>query len=88
MKRHPLLLIPFVFATLSFIAHAGTPPPSVSDESGPLRPVGSVSASGASNLDDLEAKLAEKAREQGALAWRINAANGSNKMSGTAIIYK
>ncbi|HBR7309922.1 TPA: DUF1471 domain-containing protein [Klebsiella aerogenes] len=55
---------------------------------GPLRPSGSVSASGASTLDDLQAQLAQKAHQQGAIAWRINAAGGGNKLAGTAIIYK
>ena len=55
---------------------------------GPLRPSGSVSASGASTLDDLQAQLAQKAHQQGAIAWRINAAGGGNKLAGSAIIYK
>ncbi|MGP7883131.1 DUF1471 domain-containing protein [Raoultella planticola] len=39
-------------------------------------------------MDDLQAKLAEKAHQKGAIAWRINSASSANKMSGTAIIYK
>ncbi|WP_434643013.1 DUF1471 domain-containing protein [Klebsiella sp. I138] len=88
MKRNLLLLTTIALAAVSFIVQAEiSPPPSVV-ESGPLRPAGTVSASGASNLDDLQAKLAEKAHEKGAIAWRINSAGGANKMSGTAIIYK
>ena len=84
MKRNLLLLTAIAIVLTSFIAQAAPSPV----ESGPLRPAGTVSASGASNLDDLQAKLAEKAHQKGAIAWRINSAGGANKMSGTAIIYK
>ena len=84
MKRNLLLLTAITLAATSFIAQAAPSPV----ESGPLRPAGTVSASGASNLDDLQAKLAEKAHQKGAIAWRINSASSANKMSGTAIIYK
>ncbi|HCX5702127.1 TPA: DUF1471 domain-containing protein, partial [Escherichia coli] len=47
-----------------------------------------VSATGASNLSDLEDKLAEKAREQGAKGYVINSAGGNDQMFGTATIYK
>lgn len=55
---------------------------------GPLRPVGTVSAFGASTLDDLAAALADKAHRQGAIAWRINAASSGNRLYGSAIIYQ
>lgn len=57
-------------------------------DSGQLRPAGTVSATGASNLSDLEDKLAEKAREQGAKGYVINSAGGNDQMFGTATIYK
>ncbi|AYN26932.1 MULTISPECIES: DUF1471 family periplasmic protein McbA [Buttiauxella] len=53
-----------------------------------LRPAGTVSVSGAANLDDLEAKLGEKAKEEGAKGFVVNSASGENKMFGTATIYK
>lgn len=37
---------------------------------------------------DLEDKLAEKAREQGAKGYVINSAGGNDQMFGTATIYK
>ncbi len=55
-------------------------------DSGQLRPTGTVSATGASNLSDLEDKLAEKAREQGAKGYVINSAGGNDQMFGTATI--
>jgi MqsR-controlled colanic acid and biofilm protein A len=58
------------------------------DNSGQLRPAGTVSVSGASNLDDLQSKLAEKARQEGAKGYTVDSASGDNKMFGTATIYK
>ncbi len=88
MKRNLLLLTAITLASTSFIAQAGSSPLPSTVESGPLRTAGTVPASGASNLDDLQAKLAEKAHQKEAIAWRINSASSANKMSGTAIIYK
>ena len=64
------------------------PPTPVLLYAGPLRPVGTVSAFGASTLDDLAAALADKAHRQGAIAWRINAASSGNRLYGSAIIYQ
>ena len=63
------------------------PPTPVLPYAGPLRPVGTVSASGASTLDDLVAALADKAHRQ-AIAWRVNAASSGNRLHGSAIIYQ
>ncbi|AIR04102.1 MULTISPECIES: YdgH/BhsA/McbA-like domain containing protein [Cedecea] len=54
---------------------------------GQMQPIGTVTAK-ASNLDDLQAKLAEKAKEQGATGYVINSAGGDNHLYGTATIYK
>ncbi|TNV21567.1 DUF1471 domain-containing protein [Buttiauxella sp. B2] len=59
-----------------------------SDNTGPLRPAGTVSVSGAANLDDLQAKLGEKAKEEGAKGFVVNSASGDKRMFGTATIYK
>ncbi|WP_159870601.1 MULTISPECIES: DUF1471 domain-containing protein [unclassified Raoultella] len=87
MRRSLLLLATVALAAASFTAQPAAPLSAPAD-TGPLRPSGTVSASGASNLDDLQAQLAQKAHQQGAIAWRINAAGGTNRMAGTAIIYK
>jgi MqsR-controlled colanic acid and biofilm protein A len=60
----------------------------MNNQTGQLRPVGTVSANNARNLDDLQDKLAEKAKEQGATGFVINSAGGDNHMYGTATIYK
>ena len=53
-----------------------------------LRPAGTVSVTGAANLDDLQSKLAEKAHQEGAKGFVVNSAGGENRMFGTATIYK
>ncbi|NRE97805.1 DUF1471 domain-containing protein [Klebsiella variicola] len=77
-------------AALSAHATAASPlpPTPVLPYARPLRPVGTVSASGASTLDDLVAALADKAHRQGAIAWRVNAASSGNRLHGSAIIYQ
>lgn len=77
-------------AALTAHATAASPLPltPVLPYAGPLRPVGTVSASGASTLDDLVAALADKAHRQGAIAWRVNAASSGNRLHGSAIIYQ
>ncbi|MCF6688472.1 DUF1471 domain-containing protein [Raoultella terrigena] len=87
MRRSLLLLATVALAAASFTARPAAALSAPAD-TGPLRPSGTVSASGASNLDDLQAQLAQKAHQQGAIAWRINSAGGTNRMAGTAIIYK
>lgn len=87
MRKSLLLFATIALAAASFTAQAAAPLSAPADP-GPLRPSGTVSASGASNLDDLQAQLAQKAHQQGAIAWRINSAGGTNRMSGIAIIYK
>ncbi|OJQ95893.1 DUF1471 family periplasmic protein McbA [Escherichia coli] len=83
MKKCLTLLIATVLSGISLTAYAAS-----NLDSGQLRPAGTVSATGASNLSDLEDKLAEKAREQGAKGYVINSAGGNDQMFGTATIYK
>ena len=54
----------------------------------PFRPVGTVTASGASNLDDLQQQLAKKAHEAGAIAFVVDVAGGKNKLFGSATLYR
>ena len=49
-----------------------------SNDTSQLRAAGTVSVSRASNLDDLQDKLAEKARQEGAKGFVVNAAGGDN----------
>lgn len=76
------MLSAFTFASLA------APPPLTESDTGQLRPAGTVSVTGATNLDELQSQLAEKASQQGARGYSINSAGGTNKMYGTATIYK
>ncbi|RAU35445.1 DUF1471 family periplasmic protein McbA [Enterobacter sp. ECC-175] len=88
MKKYlTLAVLAGTLATASFSA-LSVESLTTSTDTGQLRPAGTVSVSRASNLDDLQDKLAEKAREQGAKGYVVNAAGGDNHMYGTATIYK
>lgn len=72
-----------VVATLaaSFSSFAATTPAVDSQK------IGTVSVSGASNLDNLQAQLQEKAQQSGAKSIRIISAGGDNKLFGVAEMY-
>ncbi|ANZ48477.1 hypothetical protein BIZ78_gp098 [Erwinia phage vB_EamM_Caitlin] len=48
---------------------------------------GTVQVSGKSTLEEVTAALAEKAEAEGAVAFRVTAAGGNNKMFGNAVYY-
>ena len=88
MKKYlTLVVIAAALTTASFSAMAVQSLTQSTDTS-QLRPAGTVSVSRASNLDDLQDKLAEKARQEGAKGYEINSASGNNNLFGTATIYK
>lgn len=86
MKKCLALLIATTLASVTFAASAAQP--LSSPDTGQLQMAGTVSATGATNLSELEDKLAEKAHEQGAKGFVMNSAGGKNQMYGTATIYK
>lgn len=86
MKTGLAVLVASAFAAVTFTASAAQP--LSSPDAGQLRAAGTVSATGANNLSELEDKLAEKAKEQGATGFVVNSAGGKNQMYGTATIYK
>lgn len=86
MKKYLVMLAAASLAGASFTAWSIE---SLSNgDTSQLKPAGTVQVSGASNLDDLQDKLAEKAREQGAKGYVVNSASGDDRMFGTATIYK
>lgn len=48
---------------------------------------GTVQVSGKSTLDEVTRALAELAEAEGAVAFRVTAAGGNNKMFGNAVYY-
>ena len=88
MKKYlTLVVIASALTTASFSAMAGQSLTQSTDTS-QLQPAGAVSVRRASNLDDLQNKLAEKARQEGEKGFVVNSAGGDNHMYGTATIYK
>ena len=87
MKSVIILATAAALTLLSFSATAD-PHQLNPNNTGQLRPSGTVSVSGANDFEDLQSKLAEKAQEQGAKGFVVNSASGENKMFGTATIYK
>ena len=87
MKKYLAMAAAVAFSAMTVSAFAA-PQQLMRDDTGTLRPAGTVSAHGALSLDDLQDELAEKAREQGAKGFVIDAAGGENQMYGTATIYK
>ena len=86
MKKRLTFLAATILTGMTFATFAAQP--NASPANGPLQASGTISVSGASSLDDLEGKLAEKAKEQGAKGFVVNSAGGKNQMYGTATIYK
>ena len=86
MKNMKFAAAAIALSALSFGAFAAQPVTSAQAES--MNKIGVVSADGATTLDGLEAKLAEKAAAAGATGYSITSAVGKDKMSGTAVIYK
>ncbi|MBJ9224683.1 DUF1471 domain-containing protein [Citrobacter braakii] len=86
MKNIKFAVAAIVLSTLSFGVFAAEPVSSTQAQN--MNKIGVVSADGATTLDGLEAKLAEKATAAGATGYSITSAIGKDKMSGTAVIYK
>ncbi|NIY47200.1 DUF1471 family periplasmic protein McbA [Cedecea colo] len=86
MKKLLYFSAVITLAALPFAAQAAQE--MMDNQTGQLRAAGTVSANNAHSLDELQDKLAEKAKEQGATGFVINSAGDDNHMYGTATIYK
>lgn len=86
MKTIKYAVAAIALSGLSFGVFAAEPVTATQAQN--MNKIGVVSAEGATTLDGLEAKLAEKAAAAGATGYSITSANNNNKMSGTAVIYK
>ena len=86
MKTIKYAVAAVALSALSFGAFAAEPVSPSQAQS--MNKLGVVSAEGATTLDGLETKLAEKAAAAGASGYTITSANTNNKLSGTAVIYK
>ncbi|MCF8578490.1 DUF1471 family protein YbiJ [Enterobacter ludwigii] len=86
MKTIKYAVAAVALSALSFGVFAAEPVSTTQAQG--MNKIGVVSAEGATTLDGLEAKLAEKAAAAGASGYTITSANTNNKLSGTAVIYK
>ncbi|MCS2150411.1 DUF1471 family protein YbiJ [Scandinavium sp. H11S7] len=86
MKTIKTAAVAIALSALSFGVFAAQPVSPTEAQS--MNKIGTVSVEGATTLDGMEAKLAEKAAAAGATGYSITSANTNNKISGTAVIYK
>jgi len=79
-----MTLATLILATASFSTLAAT---QVNSQPENAQKIGVITVSDASSLSGVESALARKADAAGAKSFQIIAANGDNKLHGTAIIY-
>lgn len=85
MKNVKTIIAAVVLSSISFASFAA-----VEVQATPTgqQKIGTVTATAGTNLDSLEAQLAEKADQMGASSFRITSVTGPNTLHGTAVIYK
>ncbi|BDH46262.1 multiple stress resistance protein BhsA [Salmonella enterica subsp. enterica serovar Choleraesuis] len=85
MKNIAMLIAALTLGSLSFAASAA-----VEVQSAPAdqQKIGTISAEGGLNLSSVEKSLAAKAEAMGAESYRITSVSGTNRLHGTAVIYK
>jgi multiple stress resistance protein BhsA len=85
MKNVKTLLAAAVLSSLSFASFAA-----VEVHSAPAgqQEIGVIGTSAGTNLTSLENKLAKEAQATGATSYRITSVTGSDKLHGTAVLYK
>ena len=85
MKNIKTLIAAAVLSSLSFASFAA-----VEVQSAPAgqQEIGSIAATAGTNLSSVEHQLAQKAQASGATSFRITSVTGSDKLHGTAVLYK
>ena len=85
MKNVKTLFAAVILSSLSFASFAA-----VQVQASPegQQEIGTVAATAGSNLSSLENQLAQKAEASGASSYRITSVTGSDKLHGTAVLYK
>ncbi|AYN26659.1 MULTISPECIES: multiple stress resistance protein BhsA [Buttiauxella] len=85
MKNVKTLIAAVVLSSISFASFAAV---EVQATPNGQQKVGTITATGGTNLGSLEDQLAEKADQMGASSYRITSVTGPNTLHGTAVIYK
>ncbi|WP_312120360.1 multiple stress resistance protein BhsA [Kosakonia cowanii] len=85
MKTINTLFTAVVLSTLSFASFAA-----VEVQSAPAgqQELTAIGVTGSTNLASVEKKVAEKAEQLGASSYRITSVTGSDRLHGTAVLYK
>lgn len=85
MKNVKTLFAAVILSSLSFASFAAV---QVQASPAGQQEIGTVAATAGSNLSSLENQLAQKAEASGASSYRITSVTGSDKLHGTAVLYK
>lgn len=85
MKNVKTLFAAAILSSLPFASFAAV---QVQASPAGQQEIGTVAATAGSNLSSLENQLAQKAEASGASSYRITSVTGSDKLHGTAVLYK
>lgn len=85
MKNVKTLIAATILSSLSFASFAAV---QVQAEPAGQQEIGTVAVTAGTNLSSVENQLAQKAQASGASSYRITSVSGSDKLHGTAVLYK
>ncbi|AHF76562.1 hypothetical protein Sant_1504 [Sodalis praecaptivus] len=86
MKRSLLLMTPLLLAGMTLSAFGAQP--ITRQDAVNKQALGTISVTGAANLDELERNIAQKADRAGAKYYVIIATTGKNRLHGDALLYQ
>ncbi|WP_312685708.1 multiple stress resistance protein BhsA [Kosakonia sp.] len=78
----------FAAAVLSSLSFASFAAVEVQSAPAGQQELATVGVSASTNLSSVENKLAQKAEQMGAKSYRITSVTGTDKLHGTAVLYK
>jgi len=85
MKNVKTLIAATILSSLSFASFAAV---QVQATPAGQQEIGTVAVTAGTNLSSVENQLAQKAQASGASSYRITSVSGSDKLHGTAVLYK
>lgn len=85
MKNVKTLIAATILSSLSFASFAAV---QVQATPAGQQEIGTVAVTAGTNLSSVENHLAQKAQASGASSYRITSVSGSDKLHGTAVLYK
>jgi len=85
MKNVKTLIAATILSSLSFASFAAV---QVQATPAGQQEIGTIAVTAGTNLSSVENQLAQKAQASGASSYRITSVSGSDKLHGTAVLYK